>query len=134
MSFPQKSFNPGNVNVRLGAVIAAYEEAFAGGDLEKASNCLRLAKGHLAHYMTPAMKEEYDALPGYAAHECPGRKECHNPDHRSRTQVSEDMELKREFLLALAVERNVWARGEPEEGDASTLGLTPAAYGEEATA
>jgi hypothetical protein len=128
-----KAFNPGNVNVRLGAVIADYEQAFANGDLAKASNCLRLAKGHLAHYMTPAQKVEYDAMPGYAAHECPGLKECRNKDHRSAAEVAEDMETKREYLLEIAVERNVWARGEPEEGDASTLGLTPVDYAEAST-
>lgn len=125
-----KAFNPGNVNVRLGAVIAEYEQAFANGDLAKASNCLRLAKGHLAHYMTPAQKHTYDGMPGYAAHDCVGRKECRETDHRPASRVAEDMETKREFLLEIAVERNVWARGEPEEGDASTLGMTPADYAE----
>jgi hypothetical protein len=130
MSFQAKAFNPGNVNVRLGAVISDYEAAFAAGDLERASNCLRLAKGHLAHYMTQPQKVEYDAMPGYAAHKCPGPKQCQSTDHRSRSQVAEDMEVKREYLLEIAVEKNVWARGEPEEGDASTLGMTPANYAE----
>lgn len=119
MSFGQKAFNPGNVNVRLGAVMADYEQAFSHGDLPKAANCLRLIKGHLAHYMTARQKQEYDALPGYAT-----------GDHRTKNQVAEDMETRREYLLQIAVERNVWARGEPEEGDASTLSLTPTNYAE----
>lgn len=122
MSFKAQSYNPGNVNVRLGVVVAGYESAFARGDLKEASNWLRLIRGHLANFMTPKQKEAYNQMPGYAT-----------GDHRKTAEVAEDMELRREYLLAIAVDKNVWARGEPEEGDASTLALTPEVYGEAPT-
>lgn len=90
--------------------MAAYEANVLRGELEAASNALRLARTTMGIYMTAAEKAHYEALPGYAV-----------GDNRSSSQVLTDMEERREYLLRIGRKHGVGATPEEEIGDSSTL-------------
>lgn len=102
--------NPGSVHVRFGRSMEAYEEAVFVGNLEAASNALRVAQTQMEPWMTPKEILDYEAMPGYAV-----------GDKRSREKVLDDMEKRRRVLLEVSRKPGVYAKAKEEWGDASTL-------------
>lgn len=109
MSF-QKQMNPGNINVRLGHLLQLREVAWASGDLETVANIDGAIEDYASVYTKPQEWAALSAMPGYA-----------EEDDRTRPQVIEDMRARHRFTLAIFKDNSVFARGEQEIGDASSL-------------
>jgi hypothetical protein len=110
MSFGGKSLNPGNINVRLGVLLGRREVAVEAGDLEALANIDGGIEDYLSVFMSAKEWQAFQTMPGYV-----------EGDARNRTQVNEDMRARHRFMLKVARDNNVFARGEAEIGDASSL-------------
>lgn len=109
MSF-QKALNPGNINVRLGKLLEMREVALAEAELELLANIDGAIEDYLSVFMSSKEWNELQAMPGYSLE-----------DERHREQVSQDMRARHRYCLRVAKDNNVFARGEMEIGDASSL-------------
>lgn len=102
------TFNPGSIQVRLGAALAAWEVAET---LEKKAMALQDCADYVSVYMDAKEWKRYEAMPGYAL-----------GDDRTEFQVLMDMCARKRFLLAIGRRHGVFARApEMELGDASSL-------------
>lgn len=110
MSFQKAALNPGNINVRLGALMAMEEQAIKEGELETAANIQGMMADYLSVFMDKEDWKAYQNMPGF-----------NYGDERTRQQVHSDLSARRRFLLAIARDNNVFAKGETEIGDASSL-------------
>lgn len=99
MSF-KAAQNPGNVNVRLGQVMALKEMAQDQGDFGKASIHLEQAATYiLAAAGKPGDDAHWDALPKYR-----------HGDHRSHDEAILDALRSERWLLGIAKRGGIFAR------------------------
>lgn len=106
MSQRAAQMNPGNINVRLGNLMALDEAAVKAGDLETSSNLRDLMSDYLSVYLTPEQLASYDAMPGFAY-----------GDQRRAGDVWRDLSRRHRYLLACARPHGVFAKApELEEG------------------
>lgn len=111
MSRVSAQMNPGNINVRLGNLMALDEQAVARGEIATSANVRDLMATYLSVYMTNDQFREYESKPGFVY-----------GDHREEGDVWRDMNAKHRFLLACARPHGVFAKApELEDGDASIL-------------
>lgn len=105
------SYNPGSIQVRLGAALMNMEEANKAANLEVAANCLQDVADYVSVYMEPKEWKTYTAMPGFAY-----------GDKRTAVEIYGDLSARRRYLLAIARRHGVFARApELELGDASSL-------------
>lgn len=109
MSF--KQLNPGNINVRLGAVQALMEQAAAEGNLERHANLLERMATYVSVFMDAKQMREYEAMPGFSY-----------GDDRSAAEIYAALNRRERYLLAIARKHGVFTRApDLELGDASSL-------------
>lgn len=105
------SYNPGSIQVRLGAALQNMEEANKAANLEIAANCLQDVADYVSVYMTGPEWKKYESMPGFAY-----------GDTRSQSEIYGDLSARRRYLLNIARRHGVFARApELELGDASSL-------------
>ena len=102
--------NPGNLHVRLGAVMALREAAIFRGDMATASNMQDTIADYCSVYMDQKEWKVYEKMPGFAY-----------GDARSHAEVFRDLSARLRFILSCVKEHNVFSRSEVELGDASSL-------------
>lgn len=105
-----KAVNPGNINVRLGAVLQKMEDALDAGDLAKGNNLLRRVRTYVGVHMTPDQKEDFNAMPAFQY-----------GDGRTMGELQEALEDRLEYLLAVARDAGIFSKPDLEVGDASSL-------------
>lgn len=106
----RSGLNPGNVNVRLGAVMSLMDDTVRNADLATHANLLERMATLLSVYMTEKQLKEYEGLPG-----------MRYGDEAQPSDVFRDLNAKERFLLRIASDNGVYARKQVEMGDASSL-------------
>lgn len=108
--------NPGNLHVRLGAVLSLREAAIFKRDWELVAFLQDNIFDYCSVYMTPAQQAKYEAMPGFVY-----------GDDRNDDKVLWDLRAKLRYVFACVKKHNVFSKAEVEEGNADALDDFPEA-------